>query len=164
MGITQKQKDQMEKLTIEMPFPPTINQYRTPINRGKFITLILSKSAREYSENVPSMIFDKDRKPFAGRIKLTIYHTMPSNHGRDLDNFNKGVLDAITKARVWEDDKQVDILTNVRSGVLPPGNTIATIEEIERQEQKVGKSGWKYYYPGQDFIDQEPLEEIQESF
>lgn len=154
----------MKKLTIEMPFPPSINAYKKPVKRGKFVALILDDKAREYQENVPPMIYEKGRKPLSGRIKLTVFQTMPDNRPRDCDNYNKGVLDALTKARVWNDDKQVDILINVRCGVLPPGNVVATIEEIERQEQKVGKSGCMYYYPGQDFIDQKPLEAIQETF
>ena len=154
----------MEKYTIEMPFPPTDNHYRQPVKMGKFIRLILSSKAREYSENTPPIIWEKGRAILKGRIKLTLYHTMPCNRKRDLDNFLKGVQDAITKAKVYEDDSQIDILTVVRCGVLPPGNVIAEIEEIKRVEQKVGKNGWKYYYPNQDFIAQEELNEVQQGF
>lgn len=154
----------MKKLTIEMPFPPSINDYKMPAKIGNFARLILTPKARGYQKDVPLLIYDGKRPTLTGRLKLTIYHTMPSNHVRDLDNYNKGILDALTKAGVWEDDEQIDILINVRCGVLPPGNVIATIEEIERLEQKVGKNGWKYYYPNQDFLDQEELDSLQGEF
>lgn len=62
------------------------------------------------------------------RLKVALWLTMPDNRRRDIDNAPKSLLDALTAARVWGDDEQVDELCIYRRGVAPPGFVIVRIE------------------------------------
>lgn len=50
----------------------------------------------------------------AARIAVTIWLHAPDNRTRDLDNYNKGLLDGLKAAGVYNDDEQIDDLRVIR--------------------------------------------------
>ena len=114
-------------ITLELPFPPSVNQI-TAVVRGRKIT---SKRGREYRrEAVEAIRRQYDSKPIAGRLHVVIELYPPDRRRRDVDNSNKAPLDAMTCAGVYEDDSQIDHLEIIRCEVCKPGKCIVTIEEL----------------------------------
>jgi crossover junction endodeoxyribonuclease RusA len=63
-----------------------------------------------------------------GLLRVDLQVSKPDKRIRDLDNLLKVVLDAITHAKVWDDDSQI---ADLRIRWRGPGETMTvTIEEI----------------------------------
>ena len=120
----------LEHLTL--PWPPSVNGYWRSIQRGKYATQILSQRAREYQALVKSIVgFRPLATRHTGRLRVAIILHPPTRRKVDLDNFNKGLLDSLTKAGVWEDDSQIDDLRIIRGEIIKGGRAAVTIEEIK---------------------------------
>ena len=65
--------------------------------------------------------------PITGRVSVTIELCPPNNRPFDIDNRVKATLDALTHAKVWVDDSQVDMLTVWRSDIVEGGKCFVTI-------------------------------------
>lgn len=65
-----------------------------------------------------------------GRLKVTLYASAPGLNLRDMDNVTKAPLDALTKAKVWLDDSQIDVQSVVRAPVTCGGRVLVVIEEL----------------------------------
>jgi crossover junction endodeoxyribonuclease RusA len=106
-------------MRIDLPFPPSVNGYWRAIRRGNLCTQIISKKGREYAEAVSTSVnaAGLTTTPLAGRLEVTILLCAPDRRRRDVDNYSKAVLDSLTKAGVWEDDSQIDVLTVVRGPI-----------------------------------------------
>lgn len=118
-----------EALFIKTPFPPTVNTYwRNIVMQGKPRT-ITSKEGRVFRERVLSMVcFDDMTRPaLTGRLEVTIDLCPPDKRKRDIDNYAKAVLDAMTHAGVWGDDSQIDRLIINRLPPEKPGHAFLTI-------------------------------------
>ena len=48
-----------------------------------------------------------------------------------MDNTIKVPCDALTHAKVWKDDSQIDDLRIVRRGVVPDGKMVISITELD---------------------------------
>jgi crossover junction endodeoxyribonuclease RusA len=111
-----------------LPFPPTVNTYYRTF-RGK---MLISAKGREYRQRVVAQVMSRQRTPFAGRLKVSIVVNPPDHRRRDLDNINKGLLDALCHAGVYEDDSQIDQLSITRGKVSPPdGSVVVDVQPIE---------------------------------
>lgn len=104
---------------LELAFPPTVNSYYAKTRQGIYI----SKRGRSYRETVA----DASREQGCLRLKLDIPLTVdvilypPDARTRDLDNYMKGLLDALTQAEVWTDDSLIDTLTVHRGAKVAHG-------------------------------------------
>lgn len=120
-------------ITLELPFPPSVNTYwRNTVVRGKPRTL-LSKRGRQYRINVFDRLIathgvEAYRNPIKGDLQCTIDLHPPDNRGRDCDNFAKAVLDALEHAGVYDNDKQIKVLTIRMHPKKPPGHVVVTLE------------------------------------
>jgi len=104
------------ELEIFVPFPPTINSYYVQTQRGRFI----SKKGRKFREMVGECVHQQIPNmgiPSETRVLMEVVVHMPDKRVRDLDNYMKPLLDALTHAEVWADDSQVDQLLIYR-GVI----------------------------------------------
>jgi len=115
---------------LYLPFPPTVNHYYVKTKRGVFI----SKKGREFRE----LVADEIHEQLAGvhipiDIKLQVEVTLfpRDKRKRDLDNYNKALLDAITQCGLWEDDSQIDQLHNYRGELLKNGLCHVRITQAE---------------------------------
>lgn len=100
----------MNHTTLTLPFPPTVNTYWRQF-RGR---AILSAKGRAYRDAAALAAAGRRRGKIMGRLLVMIEVYPPDKRRRDLDNLPKGVLDALCKAGVYDDDSQIDDLRIVR--------------------------------------------------
>jgi len=99
---------------VVLPFPPTVNSYWLKTKNG----IYLSKAGRFYKqivlerirEQLPGIVLDDKL-----HLEVTLYP--PDSRQRDLDNYMKGLLDAIAEAGLIENDANIDQL-EIRRGVI----------------------------------------------
>ena len=118
----------MKPITLVLPFPPSVNGYwRTFKNRQ-----ILSKRGREYRKSAVLTIMcskDRPKKPLEGRLTVSVWLYPPTLRRYDVDNFSKGILDALTHAGVWLDDEQVDEIHVYKCNKIKGGEAVVRIED-----------------------------------
>lgn len=87
-------------------YPPTVNNYYVKTQRGVFI----SQKGKKFREEVVKDVLEQlgGMPPIEGRIRVEIVFWPPDNRARDEDNIKKGLYDALTHAKVWIDDSQID--------------------------------------------------------
>lgn len=112
---------------LELPFPPT-NNHLTTVARGRRIS---STKCRKYRSAALAAIGNKHGRPLTDRLAVTVNLHAPTRAKRDIDNYVKAVLDAITVAQVWEDDSQIDQLIIRRGAIIKGGKCTVTIQPAE---------------------------------
>lgn len=117
----------MTTITLELPFPPSVNTYWRRVN-GK--TLISAKG-RAYASQVAWMTRRSARFPAGIRAAVVVEAFMPDRRMRDLDNLFKSLLDSLVKAGVLVDDSVIDDLRIVRKCVVKGGKVLVSIKELE---------------------------------
>lgn len=116
-------------ITLTLPFPPSVNSCYRAIGRGRSI---LSKVGRTYRASVLTHIAAQGaRTALLDRLAIAITLHPPDKRRRDVDNYLKAPLDALTHAGVWADDSQIDRLTVTRGDVRKGGAAIITIGKPE---------------------------------
>lgn len=102
---------------LVLPWPPSVNHYwEIARNRYGGRHMAVSKAGKRYRDDVAAAVWSLPKRTrFEGRLEMTVT-LFQSRKGRvcDLDNFNKGLLDALAKAGVYHNDNQIDRLTIVR--------------------------------------------------
>jgi crossover junction endodeoxyribonuclease RusA len=112
-------------------FPPTVNTvYRAFKNR-----MILSARGRKFFRDGKQMLMFDD-PPITGRVAVSISLYPPDKRKRDIDNYVKSILDLMTKAGVWADDSQVDVIHVERRDIVPKGKFKIEIYELCQQQEK----------------------------
>lgn len=119
-------------LTITLPYPISSNRYWRPVPIGKHITIVPTKEAKAYKDDVGWRLKAAGvHKPITGRVAIDVklYPHRPLDWERrarldpmgwsdtvqciDLDNANKVLLDAL-KGVAIDDDKWVRRITAER--------------------------------------------------
>lgn len=119
-------------LTLSLPFPPSVNTYWRHIAKGPLAgRTLISEKGRAYRTTVAGHVLAQVRcAALTDRLAVRIDAYPPDLRKRDLDNIPKGLLDALTQARVWSDDSQIDRLTIERHEPVKDGRVVLTIELI----------------------------------
>lgn len=114
-------------LHIKLPMPPSVNElYGTAPNGQKFLT----EAQREYRDNVIGVVHIALRgkvEPFLGRLQVWMRLHFANKRRTDIDGRLKAALDALTHAKAYKDDSQIDKLT-VERVIDPNGNEFCTVE------------------------------------
>ena len=71
----------------------------------------------------------------AGNLAVAMELYPPDRRRRDVDNYSKAVLDALTHARLWRDDSQVKRQTVTVREPKAGGQVVLTISELEEDER-----------------------------
>ncbi len=127
-----------ETTTITLPWPPSVNtMWRTPRSGPLAGRTLLSEEGRLYRKAVADQVMLQGIRRFGAdaRLALHIEAWVPDRRRRDMDNYLKGPLDALTHAGVWADDEQVDDLRITRRplGGLLKVHVTVLIEQHQAQ-------------------------------
>lgn len=120
-------------LTIELPYPPTVNRYYRHVG---FRTLI-SREGRAYRSTVCSILRRAGVKPMGGTLAVGLDLYPPDRRTRDADNVQKALLDAMQHGGVYRDDSQIKkLLTIMRDTVVPGGKVIVCVMPLDSSTLK----------------------------
>ena len=102
-----------------LPFPPTVNSYYSA-GHGK--VRYVSRAGKEFREKVFQDVREQASGiQLDGRLNVEVILHPPDRRTRDLDNYMKALLDAITHSGLWLDDEQIDQLSIMRGEVVKAG-------------------------------------------
>ncbi|WP_447556570.1 RusA family crossover junction endodeoxyribonuclease [Vreelandella sp. EE22] len=124
---------------MNMPWPPSTN--RIWRNVGK--NTVLSKEARLYRNRALGELLAQGaaHKKIAARVAVDVTLHPDNARSFDIDNKLKSLLDALTYARVWLDDGQVDEISIRRSSEYRKGGqAVVAIRAIEGLETEMGSA------------------------
>ena len=114
----------LKSLTYTLPWPPSVNHYWRRVLIGGKPRTLLSKEGREFKQAAVGAVLQQRRGPSAplsGRLAIAVTLFPPDRRRYDLDNRLKAVLDSLTEARVWEDDRHVKIIHLEEGGIVRGG-------------------------------------------
>ena len=113
-------------VTVELPFPPSINHYWRRNGARYFI----SKEGTEFRNIVIATCYQLNGYFNENqRLSLVINVYPPDKRRRDLDNLVKSVQDSLQHAGVYPDDSQIDDLRITRNPNRA-GKIVVQISEI----------------------------------
>ena len=122
----------------QLPMPPSVNHYWGKAVRYKngkpYVHVYLTAKANKFRSDVIAHVADLGRiRTHTGRIKAVV-----TLHGRtkadyDIDNYSKGLFDALTHALVYKDDSLIH-KTEFEKGEFIKGGRI----DVELYEIKKG--------------------------
>ena len=116
----------MIKLELSV-MPPSVNSLWVNKPNGRY----KSKKGKIFEETARSELKNQFRcKPLANGLKVRIRLYFKDKRKRDIDNYNKGILDAMTNI-VYNDDSQIEEL-NIKKMIGCGFNKV----EIEIKEVK----------------------------
>ena len=138
----------MPTVTLKIPFPPTANHIWARVGNRSFLTreyrrfLALVVGAVESAKVAPDF-----REAQAYAVELTVFP--PDRRARDLDNFLKAALDAVTRSQLWRDDSLVCQLSATKGA--PAEKPFAVLEitalncaSSQRKPEDYGEKTRKY--------------------
>lgn len=121
-----------------LPWPPSVNVYWRSLCFGGRSRVVISEAGNKYRVDVQAAVlqrFSTPFKPIAGKIAVHIEACQPNHLRRDLDNLLKAPLDALTHARVWNDDSQISRLSIEWGPIRKPGEVRVSIDRVVDPEQ-----------------------------
>lgn len=113
-------------LTLELPFPPSLNHYYRHLGH---VTLI-SRRGRAYREAVVALLAARGIKPLGGPLDVAVELFPPDRRKRDADNFHKCLSDALQHAGVFQDDSQVVRLEIWKRDPVKGGKVVVRLREL----------------------------------
>ncbi len=118
----------MEKIELFLPFPPTVNSYYSRTKYGVYV----SKNGKAFAKAVNQCCSEQlpfNLDPLNVPLSVSVVLNPPDKRIRDLDNYMKALLDALTQSKVWMDDSLIDQLTIYRGEKLSKGRSVVIIED-----------------------------------
>lgn len=118
-------------LRLDLPMPPTIDAYFIPVPMSgkKTAKFILGRAGKAYRNDVAHLFQRmKAGRVILHRVRIDMTFHFITRRG-DIDNRVKPLWDALTFARVWHDDGQVDYSTTQRGERHDPPRVVLTITE-----------------------------------
>lgn len=120
------------RLNFTLPFPPSVNTYWRSVNGRN----ILSAKGRKFQKDalviigILRTVGKIEPDAITGDVGVTLCFVFPDHRKRDLDNYCKATLDALTKGGVWKDDSQVKALHLLHGGYFRGGRVEIEIVTI----------------------------------
>ncbi|MEN0584465.1 MULTISPECIES: RusA family crossover junction endodeoxyribonuclease [unclassified Kosakonia] len=123
-------------MKLILPFPPSVNTYWRAPNKGPLKGRhLISAAGRKYQSDACAAIIEQLRrlpKPSSEPASVEVILYPPDARRRDIDNYNKALLDSLTHAGVWEDDRQVKRLLVEWGPVVKGGRVDVTITLLNK--------------------------------
>ncbi|SUB72176.1 Crossover junction endodeoxyribonuclease rusA [Pluralibacter gergoviae] len=91
---------------------------------------MVSAKGRAYQAETCAAVFEQLRQrphTLVGPVSVIVTLYPPDRRRRDLDNFNKALFDALTRAGIWQDDSQIKRLLLEWGPIIPKGQVVVAI-------------------------------------
>ena len=119
----------MEDIVLDIPWPPTANKIWRHARGQNYLSRpykdFLSLTYMVVRQQLP-----RHHRRIETPVRLTIDLYPPNRVRYDIDNRIKPILDALTRAGVWQDDSLVIELHVSKRSTLKRGRAIIEIHEI----------------------------------
>lgn len=124
-----------------LPMPPSVNHYwAKSVKRAKgrnYVHVRLSDRAMKFRNDVVAQVADIAQRHGSirthnGRIKAVVTLHGATKHSFDVDNYGKGLFDALTYCKVYKDDSQIDQLEVKRGEVIKGGRVDVELYELNQ--------------------------------
>ena len=112
-------------IEVELPFPPSVNHYYRRVGPRTLI----SREGRRFRERVCAILAGLGVESLKGPLRLEIEVYPPDRRRRDIDNLQKGLIDALEHGGLYDNDYQIADLRIKRRECVPGGRTIVRIWE-----------------------------------
>jgi crossover junction endodeoxyribonuclease RusA len=116
---------------MELPWPPSVNGY-WHMFPGQSPSL--APAGKKFRRHVAALALAsgivRKQGMLAGNVAVDVIAFPPDRKVRDIDNLLKALLDALTHARIWNDDRQVADLRIRRGCLAPRGKLTVTISTL----------------------------------
>lgn len=123
-----------DTINLRLPYPPSVNHYYVRTNKG----MAIKPEGKWYREQVGFLVaIARLPRKFLGneKVQVTIHAFTPDRIPRDVDNILKCLLDALTDAHVWGNDKQVyDLHITKDYDIQKKGYVEVTVSEIKEEK------------------------------
>ena len=123
-----------DTINLRLPYPPSINHYYVRTKKG----LAIKPEGVWYRQQVGFLVaIARLPRKFLGneKVQVTIHAFTPDRIPRDVDNILKCLLDALTDAHVWGNDKQVyDLHITKDYDTQKKGYVEVTVSEIKEEK------------------------------
>lgn len=113
-------------VTLELPYPPTINTYWRH-SRGRHF---IASRGLEFRAAVRAEVLGVGVIAIDGPVLFRAEFNPPDRRVRDLDNVIKPLWDALVHAGVMRDDSQVRRMEVEMGGVIKGGRSVVMLEEL----------------------------------
>lgn len=122
-------------MNLTLPFPPSVNGYwRSPNKGASRGRTLVSERGRAFQAEAIAQVMEQLRrrpKPISADIAVEVLFYPPTRAKRDLDNYFKALFDAMTKAGVWLDDRQIKRIVAEWGPVIKGGKVELRISEVQ---------------------------------
>lgn len=124
-------------MTLNLPYPPTVNHYYGRSRNGVFI----KPEGRKYRQEVQSILARLGMPRVFGFVRLTVFVYKPDRRTRDLDNTQKALWDALSDRAghtgIMADDKQIiDYRVMWMPEIVRGGAVQVEVTELGTQHEK----------------------------
>ena len=125
-----------------LPMPPSVNHYWSKAVRYKngkaYVHVYLTAKASKFRNDVIAHVADIAQRHGSirqhnGRVKAVVTLHGTDKRSYDIDNRGKGLFDALTHARVYKDDSQIDEMIVRRGEVIKGGRVDVELYELKPQ-------------------------------
>lgn len=123
-----------DTINLRLPYPPSVNHYYVRTKKG----MAIKPEGKWYRQHVGFLVaIARLPRKFLGneKVQVTIHAFTPDRIPRDVDNILKCLLDALTDAHVWGNDKQVyDLHITKDYDIQKKGYVEVTVSEIKEDK------------------------------
>lgn len=115
----------MKTVYLYLPWGPSVNNYYAPgSGKVRYVSAKGTRFRRDVeqcvNEQCPGLILNE-------RLCVDAILYPPDRRKRDLDNYMKALLDALTHSGIWGDDDLIDQLQIYRGEITPSGCILVEI-------------------------------------
>ena len=112
---------------LHLPFPPSDNNYYVKTKQGQFI----SQKGRKFRADVLEAVREQSHAdyPLQDKLLVEVVLHVPDKRIRDILNYQKALMDALSKAGIWADDVQIDQAHIYRGNQIFGGKTRVYIHD-----------------------------------
>ena len=113
-------KHERSGMQLQLPWPPTVNSYYGGGTHGR---RYVTHKGKAFCERVVDICEQHNVQQITHGVAVIARMHPPDKRKRDVDNYWKALLDAMTAGRVWDDDSRVrlqvgEMLEPVRGGLV----------------------------------------------